>query len=413
MNYKTKIRIDRFCGIPLVYGLNVMARILGFFLRIDHSLDKPVKTIAVCKFVGMGSIVQSTPLLKTLRRDHPDARIIFITNASNLTLFNFITEVDEVLCVSDKSIGSLIGSNIKLLLKLWKRRPEIYIDLEIYSNYSSMIATMSLAKNRMGFFKDDKTYRKGMYTHMMFFNIQSPVSQTYLQFARLMGSKDVITEVSLHRSALDTSLVKTISEKLNISFADKYILVNPNASDLRLERRWPAENVIALIKAISLESPELKIILIGDKNESAYVNSIALALKEFPAVIDSSGKLSLPELIALIANAGLLVTNDTGPMHLAFALKTKTVSLFGPCSPQQYGGMSKTISIYKNVYCSPCVHEFLIPPCKGDNQCMKKITVPEVMDAVRKALRNEFIIHDFSKPEYLNSNQSPLGVVLR
>lgn len=413
MNYKTKIKIDRLCGIPLVYGLNILARILGFFLRIDHSLDKPVKTIAVCKFVGMGSIVQSTPLLKTLRKDHPGARIIFITNVSNLVLFDFITEVDEVLCVSDKSIGSLIGSNIKLLLKLWKRRPEIYIDLEIYSNYSSVITTMSLAKNRMGFFKDDKMYRKGMYTHMMFFNIQSPVSQTYLQFARLMGSKDVITEVSINRFALDVSLMKAINEKLAVSPADNYILVNPNASDLRLERRWPAENVIALIKIIAAEYPGLKIILIGDKNERVYVNSIASALKEFPSVIDSSGKLSLPELIALISNAGLLITNDTGPMHLAFALKVKTVSLFGPCSPQQYGGMSNTISIYKNVYCSPCVHEFLIPPCKGDNQCMKKIAVAEVMDAVRKAMRNELVSTDFPEPEYLNLNNAPLGVVLR
>lgn len=413
MNYKTKIKIDRLCGIPLVYGLNILARILGFFLRIDHSLDKPVKTIAVCKFVGMGSIVQSTPLLKTLRKDHPGARIIFITNVSNLVLFDFITEVDEVLCVSDKSIASLIGSNIKLLLKLWKRRPEIYIDLEIYSNYSSVITTMSLAKNRMGFFKDDKMYRKGMYTHMMFFNIQSPVSQTYLQFARLMGSKDVITEVSINRFALDVSLMKAINEKLTVSPADNYILVNPNASDLRLERRWPAENVIALIKIIAAEYPRLKIILIGDKNERVYVNSIASELKEFPSVIDSSGKLSLPELIALISNAGLLITNDTGPMHLAFALKVKTVSLFGPCSPQQYGGMSNTISIYKNVYCSPCVHEFLIPPCKGDNQCMKKIAVAEVMDAVRKAMRNELVSADFSEPEYLNLNNSPLGVVLR
>jgi ADP-heptose:LPS heptosyltransferase len=121
----------------------------------------------------------------------------------------------------------------------------------------------------------------------------------------------------------------------------------------------------------------------------------------------------LPELITLIAGADLLITNDTGPMHLAFALKVPTVSLFGPCSPQQYGGTAKTISVYKNVYCSPCVHDFLIPPCKGDNQCMKKISVTEVIEAVRKAMQNDFSGNGFPEQDYINSEQAPLGVVLR
>jgi ADP-heptose:LPS heptosyltransferase len=397
----------------MVYLLNVLARILGFFLRIDHSLDRPVKTIAVCKFVGMGSIVQATPLLKTLRRNFPGARIVFITNISNVTLFHFIGEVDEVMHVSDKSIGSLIGSNIRLLLKLWKNRPDVYIDLEIYSNYSSVITTMSLARNRMGFFKDDKTYRKGMYTHMMFFNIKSPVSQTYLQFARLMGCKEIINEVSIKRSAIDPSAMNIISRKLGIALPEGYVLVNPNASDLRLERRWPAENVVTMLKVLATEKPGLKIIVIGDKNERSYVHSIVSQLAEFPSVIDSSGKLNLQELIALIAHAGLLITNDTGPMHLAFALKVKTVSLFGPCSPQQYGGMGQSISIYKNVYCSPCVHEFIIPPCRGNNQCMKKIAVTEVLDAVNRAFRNEFEGTSFPEPDYTDADNMPLGVVLR
>jgi ADP-heptose:LPS heptosyltransferase len=413
LNYKTKIWVDRICGIPLVYGLNILARILGFFLRIDHSLNRPVKTIAVCKFVGMGSIIQSTPLLKTLRKNYPHARIIFITNASNLNLFRFIDEVDEVFHVSDKNAASLLGSNIKLLLKLWRDRPDVYIDLEIYSNYSSVIATMSLARNRMGFFKDDKTYRKGMYTHMMFFNIKSPVSQTYLQFARLMGCRVISTELSINRNKIDTSLFGSINKKLNTILSDNYILVNPNASDLRLERRWPAENFVSLIRSISVEQPGLQIIIIGDKNEAVYVSTIVSQLKECSSLIDSSGKLSVSELIALISRASLLITNDTGPMHLAFALKIRTVSLFGPCSPRQYGGTENTISLYKNTYCSPCVHEFIIPPCKGDNQCMKKISISEVQAAVKNAMSGKFEPAVPVSQDYLHSDESPLGVVLR
>lgn len=360
----------------------------------------------------MGSVVQCTPLIKSLRKRFPDARIIFVTNTSNQSLFKYIDEVDDVFTVSDKGALSLISSSIGVLFKLWVSRPDVYIDLEIYSNYSSVITTMSLSKNRMGFFKDDKMYRKGMYTHMLFFNIKSPVSQTYLQFARILNCADPTTEVKINAQNISSNEIASVRNKLDGSLDSNYIVINPNASDLRLERRWPSENIVQLIGILAAEYPEKEIVLIGDKKESSHVNFIVSQAAPGIRLIDSSGKLSLHELIALIANAELMITNDTGPMHLAFALGVRTVSLFGPCSPQQYGGTEKTISIYKDVYCSPCVHEFLIPPCNGNNQCMKKINVLEVVDAVNKALRNEFD-NKRGEPDYLSIDKVPLGLVLR
>lgn len=404
--------IDRVIGLPLVYTLNVLARVLGFLLRIDHSLNKPIKTIAVCKFVGLGSIIQATPLLQTLRKNYPDASIVFISNESNRALLYHISEVDKVFTISDKGLFALLKSTSSLLFKLWKQKPDVYIDLEIYSNYSSVIATMSLSKNRIGFFKNDKTYRKGIYTHMLYFNVKSPISQTYLQFARLLGCKEIVAELSINTNNIDPSTVQIIDQKLN-TILQKYIVVNPNASDLRLERRWGPENFATLIHKICDEFPEHKVILIGAGNETEYIGMLSSQLQAKKNVIDSSGKLSIKELLILIANANLMITNDTGPMHIAFALKVKTVALFGPCSPQQYGGIENTITIYKNTYCSPCVHEFITPPCKGDNQCMKKIKVEEVFNSVRAQLDSTLsVVNQQSDIDY-TSDDSPLGVVLR
>lgn len=413
MKLKTKIAIDQFIGLPIVYGLNALARILGFILRIDHSLEKPIKTIAVCKFIGLGSIIQATPLLQTLRKNYPEARIVFITNLSNKALLSNITEVDEVVTISDNGFGVLMKSTLSTLVKLWKNKPDIYIDLEIYSNYSSMVATLSLSKNRMGFYKNDKMYRKGMYTHMMFFNMKAPISQTYLQFARLLGCKNIITELAIRTDKNSSNTIKGINQKLNIVL-QKYIVLNPNASDLRVERRWSSENFVALIEKINEEFPNYIIILIGAENEKKYVNGIISNLNIKKNVIDSSGKLNMQELIVLIANASLIITNDTGPMHIAFALKTKTLALFGPCTPQQYGGLENTISIYKNVYCSPCVHEFMKPPCNGDNQCMKKIKLQEVLDGVRVQLSSNLIFRDQQQVDidYTGKNE-PLGIIVR
>ena len=412
MKLRSKILIDQFIGLPLVYALNIMARTLGFLLRIDHAFDKPVKTIAVCKFVGLGSIIQATPLLQTLRKRYPDATIVFISNKSNKGLLDHIVEVNKVLTISDKGIFTLLRSTAGLLFALWKLKPDIYIDLEIYSNYSSVIATMSLSKNRIGFFKNDKTYRKGIYTHMLFFNVKAPISQTYLQFARLIGCKHILTELSLNTSNIGSNTLQIIEQKLNITL-QKYIVVNPNASDLRLERRWDLENFVALIQRICDDFPEHKIILIGARNETAYVNRISSQLLSKSNAIDSSGKLNIPELIMLIGKAHVMITNDTGPMHIAFALKVKTVALFGPCAPKQYGGIENTITHYKNTYCSPCVHEFIIPPCKGDNQCMKKIKMEEVFNSVKAQLESTKIFTNQESLIDYTSGCSPLGVLVR
>ena len=98
-------------------------------------------------------------------------------------------------------------------------------------------------------------------------------------------------------------------------------------------------------------------------------------------IINLSGKTNLHELVETLRTADLLITNDTGPMHVANSLNTNVLALFGPCSPKQYGLGKNIKTIYKNVYCSPCVHEFVVPPCKGDNQCMKLISVDEVFEA--------------------------------
>jgi len=376
---KHKIIIDAVFGTPLVYIINVAARFLGFILRIDHSLDKQFKTIVISKYVGLGSIIQATPLIQTLRKKFPDANIIFATVNGNKVLLDHIPEINEVITISDKNFFSVIGSSIKLLLKLWRIKPQLFIDLEFHSNYSSIITTLSKSRNRLGFYKPDKTYRKGIYNYLVPFNVDTSISLSYLQFSHLVKCDKIITGLKIE---VNNDNWAGIQKKINLNKSRQYIVVNPNASDLRLERRWPQEAYINVINSFLEKNDHYILVLVGDKKEVEYVRAIESKLNKKENLINSAGKLSLTELIELIANASLMLTNDTGPMHIAFATKTKTISLFGPCSPMQYGGLENGITFYKKVHCSPCVHTHLLPPCYGDNQCMKKITENEVSGAI-------------------------------
>src|SRR5436190_24188910 len=113
MKTSRKVIVDTLIGRPLVFLLNLAARLLGQILRPDHSLDRAPKNIVVCKFLGMGSIVQATPLLQTLKKNFPSAKIIFVTSKTNRKLlevfaasnpsFGGLPMVDEVLTVDDSS----------------------------------------------------------------------------------------------------------------------------------------------------------------------------------------------------------------------------------------------------------------------------------------------------------------------
>jgi ADP-heptose:LPS heptosyltransferase len=406
-----QIFVDKQIGPVFNLFLYSFVRLTGKILRIDHSLDKPFTRIIVCKYKGLGSIVQASALLSTLRQNYPDAEIRFLSTKGNKGILNFYrNSINEDILIDDSSFIRLLKSSAQALLTLWKFKPQVFIDLEVYSNFSTFICTLSAAKNRIGYYKSDKDYRTGLFTHLMYFNIKAPLSEIYLQMARILPIENISHDLILPEISEDlNSQTQNLLQKLGIN-QHTYIVINPNASDLRLERRWPANSFIKLIEDIRNKYENHQILLIGNNAESDYVSEIKNHFLNDSNVINSAGKLSINELIAAISQAKIVITNDTGPLHISLSLKKKTIGLFGPCSPAQYGQMETCISIYENLYCSPCVHEFMEPPCKGNNQCMKNIKVIQVMKAISMHFNNE-IIPTSTNIIFYKSESNALGYV--
>jgi ADP-heptose:LPS heptosyltransferase len=417
MKTRNKVILDEWLGKSAVVLLNLLARLLGKILSIDHTIRHP-RRIVVCKFLGMGSIIQATPLLQTLKENFPAAEITFITSVSNVKLLESIHVVDRTLAIDDRGFMQVITSTFRALRQLWKNKADLYIDLETYSFFSTALATMSCSTNRFGFYRIERNIRMGVYTHMMFFNARAAIAQSYLQMARLAGCT-TINESLYNFKVKDEDKLSCGRKIIAItgSGTSSYVIINPNASDLRVERRWPAEKFVALIHSLRNKYPEKTFLLIGAGNEFNWVKSVYDGLDENARtrVFNTAGLFSLYELFSLIENSELVITNDTGPMHISFAYSRPTISLFGPASPSQYGQNPNSFGIYKNIYCSPCVHDFLTPPCHGDNQCMKKITVEEVLNLCDEI----FAIHKEGKVmippmQYLkNDGVTSLGILER
>ncbi len=405
MKVKTQILIDSVLVKPVVFLLNFLVRLLGKFTHIDHDLSRDFKTIAVCKFKGMGSIIQSTAMLKSLRQKYPKAEIIFVSTAGNRKILEKIDIIDTIVTISDKNIWKCMFTGMKAILIMQKKRPDIYFDIEIYSDFSALFTLFTLSKNRIGFYLRSSSFKKGIYTHMMFFNTEVPISRVYLQMSSILGCH-----------CENNDLFRFPCFPTNSQITQPYIVINPNSSDLRIERRWNEKSFVQLIKKMADSYPDYTIYLIGNNAEKEYTDKIAETIN-CNKIESLAGKTSIDELIDLIGNAKLMISNDTGPMHIAFAMQTPIVCLFGPCSPRQYGGISKNVyTLYKQAYCSPCVHDFINPPCRGNNVCMQLISVEEVATMVDKILCDETIN---SANDFINNNvvyqydNATIGIVSR
>jgi heptosyltransferase-2 len=188
VNHKQRILVDRLVAVPAAFLFNGAARLLGFLMRRDHSITpENVKVIVVAKLIGMGSILQATPLLRALKCSYPDAKLIFVSLHSNRELLKRLPCVDEILVLDDRSLLAMGTTTVQTIATLVARRASLYFDLEVYFGFASILALCAVTRNRLGFYRYSVAFKKGIYTHLVYFNTRMPVRQLYLQLGRVAG----------------------------------------------------------------------------------------------------------------------------------------------------------------------------------------------------------------------------------
>ncbi len=369
MRLASKRAIDYYVGRPLLAFLELAARVLALVLHRNHDRE-PVRSILLVKFQGVGSLVICKPALTALRRHYPDARIVFWGTPALAALAEHMPEVDEVLLLDDRSLARAVRSTLATLPRLWRARIDWAFDLEVYSRLSSALVTLTTARNRTGFALEQLRARR-VHTHLIYFNRYHHVGDAY---SRIVG------QVLPRTAAVDPTDYGTWRFALEPlpHLPRPYVLVNIHAGDLSLERRWPLASFQRLIQALIDHRPDMHVVLIGHgQAEVAYTRR----LQATPRTYDLSGQLSLIETFRAIANAELVITNDSAPLHFAISTRAKVVALFGPTRAATYlpPGRPDVLGTHVPLYCSPCVHPWEPPPCGGDNQCMKRLTVEQVL----------------------------------
>lgn len=375
-------KIDRQVGRLLTYPLSLFSR-SGSILP-----KKDIRTIVVSKYFGIGSITLSTPLLQSLRDRFPDAKILFLTfcqNAELLVLFPFI---DQVIIIRDESLLRFIVDTVKTILRLrFHSRVDLFIDMEFFSHYSSIMAWLSGSKFRVGF-HTSLLPRGRLLTHRVAFNPHRYITEAFNALGQKIGA---MKEFPLYEPRISDVYVRRVSEWLNDRGLEnqKYIVINTRSSDHLGElKQWPVGKWSGLAAEI-LKSLGLPMILTGIKKDRDDLEQIIKPLPDYMRghIHNSAGEFSLGEFLALLQRSKFLITIDSGPLHLSQSLGVSCVALFGPETPVVYGPRrryDRTVSL--DLYCSPCCNilEGKKAVCTNPfyNQCMRGIEVETVLREV-------------------------------
>ena len=202
----------------------------------------------------------------------------------------------------------------------------------------------------------------------------APVEHQFRVLA-MLGIEKPLRDLELWPSADDEEAVRRLLEGEWVGENQVLVGINPGASPKWATKKWSPENFAKVCDALALE--EIRTVLVGSKAEAETGIEILKLTKSKP--INLISKTSLTELAALMKRFKCLITSDSAPMHIAAAMKTPFVALFGPTAPMRHlPPAGKYVVITKDLRCAPCYK-----PICSDTRCMREITVAEVLKAVK------------------------------
>ncbi|MEY2538934.1 MAG: heptosyltransferase [Verrucomicrobiota bacterium] len=321
----------------------------------------------------LGDAVMSVPAVRAIKRGRPDTHVTVLTTENLAPLWKLVPDVDEIISVRGKSLFSAVR---------WIRgRPEFDAAILFPNSLRSALeAWLAGIPRRVG-------YRGHFRAWLLNQIVREPKrarppehqSLRYLRIARELGA-DVQSDAE---ESLNTQL-STLHVQPSISKPPtngKHGLIGLCAgAEYGPAKRWLPERFAEAAAAITTET-SARWILFGTAKDSSTGEAIVKALGD--NCINRIGQTDLQQLIDELRTCHLLLTNDTGTMHLAALLGIPIVAIFGSTEPRLTGPMgTRHIILRHHVECSPC----FLRECPIDFRCMKAVSVQEVVDAVRSIL---------------------------
>lgn len=371
MTVEDKQRLDRILGPWLVVILRPLAQLAGKLLRRDHQ-SGPRGEIAFIKLMGGGSLLIALPALLGVRRQFPNLPLTLVCGSPVAPFAEVIGVFDRIEVLNDRrGVLPLLTSAARILCGLIWRRVDTIVDLEVYSQLTTVFSLLTLARNRIGFYVASTYWRRNVLTHLVFFNRARGVFHFYAAAADLLGARPA------PRPEVRAHLLERIG---STETAGDYVAVGAGCSEFASVRLLPLPEWHAYASTYPDQFKGTRWIFLGSMSDRETSEAVATAVKQ--VIPDFShenrcGEFSLGQSFACIGGARQFVGIDSALLHAARALAVPTVSFFGPTDPATLlEPLNNHIDQvhYRPPICSPCLHVTQTPPCKGRNVCMELFT---------------------------------------
>jgi ADP-heptose:LPS heptosyltransferase len=279
--------------------------------------------------------------------------LIFKSNQASLSLLNTVA-AKNIFTIDASSVWSLVRDTVAFLIAARQRKIDTVIDLELFSRFTALLTGLCGARRRVGYhiFHGEGLWRGSMLTHKVHYNPHIHIAKNFLSLVHaafavqqeLPFSKIFIPDsaIRIAQAVIDPTARNAVLSRIGKLAADAklpfelgtqpFFLVNPNASELLVQRRWAPESFSQLIVALHKKWPDCLILITGSPAEFDYVENVRVQAGVANA-LNFAGQVSFAELPALYTLADVMVTNDSGPGHFSSVTSLHTVVLFVPETP--------------------------------------------------------------------------------
>lgn len=327
------------------------------------------RNILIVRFSSIGDLLLTTPLLRAIKTRHPDSRIAFVVREDMADTLRHNPRIDEL--ITWRRGSSLEDLATTLRAKAWTDRLDLHCSLRSY------LLRHLVGGSWTGYPKHRLRRKLIIATHGKLGGRLDPVAERYFVAARKLDVTPDGGPAEFVVSDAARSAAAAFLTQHHIGVSRPIIALVPGAA--HFTKRWPEEHWIALARRLAATHD---IVVLGGKHEEREAAAIADAC--VPVAASAAGLFSLEGSAALLQRAVRVVVGDTGLLHLATAVGTPVVGLYGP-TVEAFGFFpyrTPAVIVQHDLDCRPCSSQGG-PVCPlGHHNCLRKMMPDEVLEAV-------------------------------
>ncbi len=330
--------------------------------------------ILVLQTAFLGDVILATPVVKALNQIFPNAQIDTLTIPETSIVFKYNPYVTERLIFDKRRPLKKIISFLGLIHLLRKNKYDLAVSIQS-SITSALLMFVGKIPNRVGFSRQKLltqpvTVKPGIHTRIR-----------YLKLVKSFSNKNFDSQTKIYWTDSEESKVQNLVDSIG---KNGYFLIGIAPGSVWYTKKWLQEYYIELLKLLA--NQKVKIFLIGGKEEKQLCEEIIR--KSETSAKNLAGCLTILESAALISKLNLMITNDSAPLHIANAVKTDVIAIFGPTVPVHgffpFRDNDKIMEI--DLYCRPCSKHGGTKCPEKHFRCMREIIPKMVFDEIKQRI---------------------------